>query len=129
MSRGIGVAGLWWRDRRVLAAGPAGPAGARLDGPLVNDGALTNPFAHAVALAVAAATGSGGDQPIGGVELDTYRTRAAGGARHRQRSHPDRPRHRGHGRGDALRAGAGRADRAPCTAAAAPPCCTTRRTG
>jgi predicted dehydrogenase len=71
----IGATGLWWRgeeywDRSVWAGR------RRLDGQVVNDGALTNPFAHAVALAVRL-DGSGGDEPVRRVELDTYRTRAA----------------------------------------------------
>jgi predicted dehydrogenase len=73
--RHIGVTGLWWRDETYWSR--AGWAGRRdLDGRPVNDGALTNPFAHGVALALRL-DGSGGDQPVGEVELDTYRTRAA----------------------------------------------------
>jgi predicted dehydrogenase len=72
---GIGVTGLWWRDDAYW--GRARWAGRRtLDGLPVNDGALTNPFAHGVALALRL-DGSGGDQPIRDVDLDTYRTRAA----------------------------------------------------
>ena len=72
---GIGVTGLWWRDEEYW--GRAGWAGRRrLDGRAVNDGALTNPFAHGVALALRL-DGSGGDEPVRGVVLDTYRTRAA----------------------------------------------------
>ncbi len=72
---GIGVTGLWWRDEEYW--GRAGWAGRRrLDGWAVNDGALTNPFAHGVALALRL-DGSGGDEPVREVELDTYRTRAA----------------------------------------------------
>ena len=73
--RHIGVTGLWWRDNAYWSR--AGWAGRRtLGGRPVNDGALTNPFAHGVALALRL-DGSTGDQPIGAVELDTYRTRAA----------------------------------------------------
>ncbi|WP_165945141.1 Gfo/Idh/MocA family protein [Micromonospora sp. KC723] len=73
--RHIGVTGLWWRDDGYWSR--SAWAGRRwLDGRPVNDGALTNPFAHGVALALRL-DGSGGDQPIGEVELDTYRTRAA----------------------------------------------------
>jgi predicted dehydrogenase len=73
--RHIGVTGLWWRDKSYWDR--AGWAGRRtLGGVPVNDGALTNPFAHGVALALRL-DGSTGDQPVGAVELDTYRTRAA----------------------------------------------------
>ncbi|TDB80759.1 Gfo/Idh/MocA family protein [Micromonospora sp. KC721] len=73
--RHIGVTGLWWRDDGYWSR--SAWAGRRwLDGRTVNDGALTNPFAHGVALALRL-DGSGGDQPVGEVELDTYRTRAA----------------------------------------------------
>ncbi|MDI6100388.1 Gfo/Idh/MocA family oxidoreductase [Actinoplanes sp. NEAU-A12] len=72
--RAIGATGLWWRGEAYWNR--AGWAGRRcLDGHDVNDGALTNPFAHAVALAITV-DGSGGDQPVQRVELDTYRTRA-----------------------------------------------------
>lgn len=72
---GIGVTGLWWRDDDYW--GRARWAGRRwLDGLPVNDGALTNPFAHGVALALRL-DGSGGDEPVRDVRLDTYRTRAA----------------------------------------------------
>lgn len=50
--RGIGVAGLWSRDSSYYARAPwAGRR--RLAGADVVDGALTNPFAHAVATALA----------------------------------------------------------------------------
>ncbi|WP_165945610.1 Gfo/Idh/MocA family oxidoreductase [Micromonospora sp. KC606] len=72
--RHIGVTGLWWRADDYWSR--SAWAGRRwLHGRPVNDGALTNPFAHGVALALRL-DGSGGDQPIGEVELDTYRTRA-----------------------------------------------------
>ena len=71
--RGISVTGLWWRGDAYWAR--AAWAGRRwLDGRPVNDGALTNPFAHGVALALEL-DGSGGDEPVGRVELDAYRTR------------------------------------------------------
>lgn len=67
----IGATGLWWRGQAYWDR--SGWAGRRLlNGHVVNDGALTNPFAHAVALALRLA----GD-PVRRVELDTYRTRAA----------------------------------------------------
>ncbi|SDS37103.1 Gfo/Idh/MocA family protein [Actinoplanes derwentensis] len=72
--RGIGATGLWWRGEaywnRAAWAGRR-----RLDGREVNDGALTNPFAHAIAIALVL-DGSGGGDPVRRVELDTYRTRA-----------------------------------------------------
>jgi len=72
--RGIGVTGLWWRDHDYWER--AGWAGRRwLDGRPVNDGALTNPFAHGVALGLRL-DGSGGAEPIRRAELDLYRTRA-----------------------------------------------------
>lgn len=73
--RGIGATGLWWRGEaywhRAAWAGRR-----RLNGRDVNDGALTNPFAHAIALALVL-DGSGGREPVRRVELETYRTRAA----------------------------------------------------
>ncbi|GLY04552.1 Gfo/Idh/MocA family oxidoreductase [Actinoplanes sp. NBRC 101535] len=73
--RAIGGTGLWWRGEAYWNR--SGWAGRRsIDGVPVNDGALTNPFAHAVALAVAL-DGSGGAEPVRRVELDTYRTRAS----------------------------------------------------
>jgi len=72
---GIGVTGLWWRDHDYWDR--AAWSGRRwLDGRPVNDGALTNPFAHGVALGLRL-DGSGGAEPVRQVELDTYRTRAA----------------------------------------------------
>ncbi|BEL04762.1 Gfo/Idh/MocA family oxidoreductase [Actinoplanes sichuanensis] len=69
----ISATGLWWRGEAYWNR--AGWAGRRfLDGHDVNDGALTNPFAHAVALAVTL-DGSPGDRSVRSVELDTYRTR------------------------------------------------------
>jgi predicted dehydrogenase len=69
----ISATGLWWRGEAYWNR--AGWAGRRfLDGHDVNDGALTNPFAHAVALALTL-DGSGGDRSVRSVDLDTYRTR------------------------------------------------------
>ncbi|MFC4070467.1 Gfo/Idh/MocA family protein [Actinoplanes subglobosus] len=71
----ISATGLWWRGEAYWNR--AGWAGRRfLDGADVNDGALTNPFAHAVALAVTL-DGSGGHESVRAVDLDTYRTRPA----------------------------------------------------
>jgi predicted dehydrogenase len=71
----ISATGLWWRGEAYWNR--AGWAGRRfLDGHDVNDGALTNPFAHAVALALTL-DGSGGDRSVQSVDLDTYRTRPA----------------------------------------------------
>ncbi|WP_165984524.1 Gfo/Idh/MocA family protein [Streptomyces sp. YIM 98790] len=65
--RGIGVAGAWSRDTAYY--GRARWAGMRrLDGTDVVDGALTNPFAHAVATALAL---DGGE--ITGLETELYR--------------------------------------------------------
>ncbi|GAA1646003.1 Gfo/Idh/MocA family protein [Actinoplanes couchii] len=73
--RGIGATGLWWRGDEYWNR--AAWAGRRhLAGREVNDGALTNPFAHAIALALVL-DGSGGADPVRRVELDAYRTRAA----------------------------------------------------
>jgi predicted dehydrogenase len=70
----IGASGLWWRGEDYWRR--AGWAGRReMGGAEVNDGALTNPFAHAVAVALRL-DGSGGGDPVRRVELDTYRTRA-----------------------------------------------------
>jgi predicted dehydrogenase len=71
--RRIGVTGLWSRDAAYWTRTPW--AGRRtLDGQPVGDGALTNPFAHGVALALRL-DGSAGHEPIRAVELETYRTR------------------------------------------------------
>ena len=71
--RRIGVTGLWYRDAAYWTRSPW--AGRQeLDGRPVGDGALTNPFAHGVALALVL-DGSAGHEPIGAVELETYRTR------------------------------------------------------
>ena len=71
--RRIGVTGLWNRDAAYWTRSPW--AGRQeLDGRPVGDGALTNPFAHGVALALVL-DGSEGHEPIRAVELETYRTR------------------------------------------------------
>ena len=71
----IGVTGLWWRDVDYWSR--ATWAGRRtLDGRPVNDGALTNPFAHGVALGLRL-DGSPGAASVGQVEVETYRTRSA----------------------------------------------------
>jgi predicted dehydrogenase len=68
--RGIGAAGAWVRDSAYWARAPW--AGRRtLDGTAVVDGALTNPFAHAVATALAL-DGSGADEPRE-VRVELYR--------------------------------------------------------
>ncbi|MFI6812164.1 DUF6807 family protein [Nonomuraea sp. NPDC050328] len=69
--RAIGVAGAWERVKgyytRARWAGKR-----RLDGVDVMDGALTNPFAHATATALALAGGS----PVDRVEVELYRANA-----------------------------------------------------
>jgi predicted dehydrogenase len=68
--RGIGAAGAWVRDAGYWSRAPW--AGRRvLDGVPVVDGALTNPFAHAVATALAL-DGSGGQDPLD-VRVELYR--------------------------------------------------------
>jgi len=68
--RGIGAAGAWVRDGAYWARAPwAGRR--RLDGVDVVDGALTNPFAHATATALAV-DGSGADHPRD-VRVELYR--------------------------------------------------------
>ncbi|NUT04622.1 MAG: Gfo/Idh/MocA family oxidoreductase [Hamadaea sp.] len=69
--RRIGLTGAWTRDESYY--GRAAWAGRRsLDGVPVMDGALTNPFAHGVAMALRL-DGSAGDEPVRQVEVDTYR--------------------------------------------------------
>ncbi|GAA2127529.1 DUF6807 family protein [Actinomadura napierensis] len=72
--RGIGVAGAWTRPfgyyTRSVWAGHR-----RLDGVDVMDGALTNPFAHAVATALAVAGADTADS-IAGIELELHRANA-----------------------------------------------------
>ncbi len=68
--RGIGGSGVWVRTSAYYARAPwAGRR--RLEGRDVVDGAITNPFAHATATALAL-TGDGGQPPVG-IELDLYR--------------------------------------------------------
>lgn len=69
--RGIGVAGAWHRPARYFTRSPwAGRR--RLDGVAVTDGALTNPFAHglATALAVAEAEQLGA---VSDIDVELYR--------------------------------------------------------
>ena len=69
--RGIGATGAWVRDMSYYARAPwAGRRG--LDGVSVVDGALTNPFAHAVASALAI-DGSEAAGEVARVETDLYR--------------------------------------------------------
>ncbi|MEV0598967.1 Gfo/Idh/MocA family oxidoreductase [Streptomyces sp. NPDC050315] len=68
---GIGAAGTWQRDAAYYARAPW--AGRRtLDGAAVVDGALTNPFAHATATALALDGGSGDDE-VRELEVELYR--------------------------------------------------------
>ncbi len=72
--RAIGVAGAWTRPFTYYTRAPwAGHR--RLDGVDVMDGALTNPFAHAVATALAVA-GADAVSSIEGIELELYRANA-----------------------------------------------------
>jgi predicted dehydrogenase len=72
--RGIGVAGAWTRPFTYYSRSPwAGHR--RLNGVDVMDGALTNPFAHAVASALAVA-GADAVSSIAGTELELYRANA-----------------------------------------------------
>ncbi|GAA3408905.1 DUF6807 family protein [Streptosporangium vulgare] len=72
--RGIGVAGAWTRPFTYYSRAPwAGHR--RLDGVDVMDGALTNPFAHAAATALAVA-GADAVSSIEGIELELYRANA-----------------------------------------------------
>ncbi|TDC64423.1 dehydrogenase [Actinomadura sp. GC306] len=72
--RAIGVAGAWSRPVTYFTRSPwAGRR--RLDGVDVMDGALTNPFAHAVATALAVA-GAHTVESVGGIELELYRANA-----------------------------------------------------
>ena len=67
----IGVAGTWWRPPAYWARSPW--AGKRiLQGRPVADGALLNPFAHAVMQALAIAAGAGWGEPEA-VEVERYR--------------------------------------------------------
>ena len=68
---GIGAAGAWQRDSSYYAR--ARWAGRRsLDGVAVVDGALTNPFAHATATALALADGSAAE-PLRDVHVELFR--------------------------------------------------------
>ncbi|MEU8203720.1 DUF6807 family protein [Streptosporangium sp. NPDC049046] len=72
--RGVGVAGSWTRPFTYYSRAPwAGHR--RLDGVDVMDGALTNPFAHATATALAVA-GADTASSVEGVELELYRANA-----------------------------------------------------
>ncbi|MFF4239161.1 DUF6807 family protein [Actinomadura geliboluensis] len=72
--RAIGVAGAWTRPFGYYTRSPwAGRR--RLDGVDVMDGALTNPFAHAVASALAVA-GADSVGSVAGVELELHRANA-----------------------------------------------------
>ncbi|MEU4831393.1 DUF6807 family protein, partial [Streptosporangium sp. NPDC023615] len=72
--RAIGVAGSWTRPFSYYTRAPW--AGRRkLDGVDVMDGALTNPFAHAVATALAVA-GADAVSSVEGIELELYRANA-----------------------------------------------------
>lgn len=71
--RGIGVRGTWLRDDAYYTR--ASWAGRRtLDGVPVVDGALTNPFAHAIATALAL-DGSQGVDDVTDIELELLRAR------------------------------------------------------
>ncbi|QQQ79695.1 PmoA family protein [Saccharothrix sp. 6-C] len=71
--RGIGVRGTWSRDDTYFTRAPW--AGRRtLDGLPVVDGALTNPFAHGVATALAL-DGSTGVDDVRDIELELLRSR------------------------------------------------------
>ncbi|MEU8118409.1 DUF6807 family protein [Spirillospora sp. NPDC049024] len=72
--RGIGVAGAWSRPFGYYTRS-AWAGRRRLDGADVMDGALTNPFAHAVATALAVA-GADTAESISDVELELYRANA-----------------------------------------------------
>jgi predicted dehydrogenase len=68
---GIGAAGAWQRDTSYYARGAW--AGRRtLDGVAVVDGALTNPFAHATATALAL-DGDSGQDGVRDVRLELFR--------------------------------------------------------
>ncbi|GAA1569439.1 Gfo/Idh/MocA family oxidoreductase [Actinomadura kijaniata] len=69
--RGIGAAGAWHRDSSYYARAPW--AGRRsVGGVAVADGALTNPFAHALATALAV-DGSEGAGDVDAIEVELYR--------------------------------------------------------
>jgi predicted dehydrogenase len=69
--RAVSAAGSWSRDSRYY--GRADWAGRRvIDGQPVVDGALTNPFAHAVVTALDLA-GAAGEQDVAELDLELYR--------------------------------------------------------
>lgn len=71
--RGIGVRGAWSRDDAYYTRAPW--AGRRtLDGAPVVDGALTNPFAHGIATALAL-DGSTGVDDVADIDLELLRAR------------------------------------------------------
>ncbi|MEO3825116.1 DUF6807 family protein [Actinomadura sp. B10D3] len=72
--RGIGVAGAWTRPFGYYTRS-AWAGRRRLDGADVVDGALTNPFAHAVASALAVA-GADTMDSVAGIELELHRANA-----------------------------------------------------
>ena len=72
--RAIGVAGAWTRPFGYYTRS-AWAGRRRLDGVDVMDGALTNPFAHAVATALAVA-GADAVDSVAGIELELYRANA-----------------------------------------------------
>ncbi|XNL80184.1 PmoA family protein [Actinomadura madurae] len=72
--RGIGVAGAWTRPFGYYTRS-AWAGRRRLDGVDVMDGALTNPFAHAVASALAVA-GADTMDSVAGIELELHRANA-----------------------------------------------------
>lgn len=72
--RAIGVAGSWTRPLGYYTRS-AWAGRRRLDGVDVMDGALTNPFAHAVATALAVA-GADTVDSIAGIELELHRANA-----------------------------------------------------
>lgn len=72
--RGVGVAGAWTRPFGYYTRS-AWAGHRRLDGVDVMDGAITNPFAHAVASALAVA-GADTMDSIAGIELELHRANA-----------------------------------------------------
>ena len=70
----LGVSGAWWRPDTYYRRTPW--AGRRaVDGRPVFDGALVNPFAHALMQALAVAGAGPGFRPVS-MELERYRSRA-----------------------------------------------------
>jgi predicted dehydrogenase len=72
--RGIGGWGAWSRPDAYYARSPWAGRRTLDDGTPVVDGALTNPFAHAVATALAL-DGSTGADDVAGIELELLRSR------------------------------------------------------